>query len=387
MDYETDQIIDQISALACQIGAQLDFNIYHRGMPIALSGQVITNSLLRNLRVLDAAHIKFSKADVSAENGKPDVTTLVVEHLKGHSLELAMEAGVSQDLTEEVRSMATKKVAHLFESCRYLSTVDLDAAAELAADIVGMAINLNISAFKLEDLKDYDQYTYYHSVNCCVLATALFAEYSDNEQELLELGIGMLLHDIGKSKIELRILQKPSRLTEAEFAEIQRHTTYGYNLVKNNPKVSPLVKGIIQNHHEHVNGSGYMRALSESQLSIFEMIAGICDSFDAMTTSRPHRKRIEIHQAVSIMIRGSGIKYNTKLVNFFLRAIGRFPVGTFVVLNNSEIGIVQRLQSGGIALPLIKVIFDQHGSKLAEPHEIDLSTAEDIYIERAIDVA
>jgi HD-GYP domain-containing protein (c-di-GMP phosphodiesterase class II) len=204
---------------------------------------------------------------------------------------------------------------------------------------------------------------------------------------LLELGIGMLLHDIGKSKIDLKILNKPGRLTEDEFAIMSRHVVYGYNLVKNNNEVSPMAKGIILNHHERLNGSGYTRGLTEGQLSVYDMVAAICDVFDAVTTNRVYRVKMDVHRAVSILIRGAGSHFHTRIVNHFLKGIGRFPVGTFVLLSTGEIGVVSKVNSNAISLPVIRVIFDAGGAKLPEPGIVDLYTSSEVYIERPIDVS
>jgi HD-GYP domain-containing protein (c-di-GMP phosphodiesterase class II) len=384
---EVQYIQTQLVRLGEQIGLPLDFNIYYDGMPVAAVGHTLTEALVERLNRLDPRKIKFSREEAQIRLAEEEVEQLIETQLRGKAEQVALDAGVAEELSEEVRQMATRKVKEIFESCRYLTKLDLAATSDLAANLIRRASRLDTASFKLRDLRNYDEYTYFHSVNVTVLAVTLFRDYVKDENELLELGIGMLLHDIGKSKIDLKILNKPGRLTEDEFAIMSRHVVYGYNLVKNNTEVSPMAKGIILNHHERLNGSGYTRGLTEGQLSVFDMVAAICDVFDAVTTNRVYRVKMDVHRAVSILIRGAGSHFHTRIVNHFLKGIGRFPVGTFVLLSSGEIGVVSKVNSNAISLPVIRVIFDAGGAKLAEPGIVDLYTSSDVYIERPIDVS
>jgi HD-GYP domain-containing protein (c-di-GMP phosphodiesterase class II) len=384
---EAQYVQAQLIQLSDQLGLPLDFNIYYDGQPVAALGQVISEALVQRLAQLDPRKIRFSREEARVRLPEEAVEELLEQHVRGQAVELTLEAGVAEELSEEVRAVATRKVKEIFESCRYLTKLDLNAAAELAASLIRRAAQLDSSAFKLRDLRNYDEYTYFHSVNVTVLAVTLFHDYVRDEAELLDMGIGMLLHDIGKSKIDLKILNKPGRLTEEEFAVMSRHVVYGYNLVKNNSEVSPLAKGIILNHHERLNGSGYTRGLTEGQLSVFDMVASICDVFDAVTTNRVYRAKMDVHRAVSILIRGAGTHFHTRITNHFLRGIGRFPVGTFVMLSSGEIGVVAKVNSNAISLPVIKVIFNASGSRVSDGRTVDLYREGGVYIERPLDVA
>lgn len=387
MESEVQYVQHQIAKIADQVGLLLDFNIYHDGMPVAFRGHAITDSLILRLSQLDPQKLRFTREDLQIRLEGPELKEFIDRQLRGQAAELAADAGIEEDLSAEVRAMATRKVKEIFESCRYLTKLDLAAAADLAASLIRRASRLDGAAFKLRDLRSYDEYTYFHSVNTCVLGTMLFREYVKDEEELVELGIGLVLHDIGKSKIDLKILNKPARLSEDEFAIVSRHVVYGYNLVKNSTELSPLAKGIILNHHERLNGSGYTRGLTEGQLSVFDMVAAVCDVFDAVTTNKVYRAKMDVHRAVSILIRGAGMHFHPRIVNHFLRGIGRFPVGTFVLLSSGEIGIVAKINSEALSLPAIKVIFDAGGSKLGQPRVVDLYHNGELYIERPLDMS
>lgn len=384
---DSSEVFRQLDELAARVGEALDVNVYHNEVPIAQAGQVISQALVDKLLDLPPRNLRFSKADLSSKHGEDGVEQTILNEISADRETLLEEAGIADNLSMEVRQMATRKVKEIFEACRYLTKLDLSATAELAANLINRAQSLQITAFKMRDLRNHDEYTYFHSINTCVLATTLFQDYVRDEDELLELGIGMLLHDIGKSKIDLGILNKPGRLTEEEYSVMMRHVIYGYNLVKDTPDLSDMAKQVVLNHHERLNGTGYTRGLTESQLSVWDMVGSVCDVFDAVTTNRVYRPKMDIHRAVSILIRGAGPQFHTRIVNHFLKGIGRFPVGTFVRLSNGETGVVTRVHSDAIALPVIKILFSAEGMKYATPRVLDLYEDHDagIYIDRPLD--
>lgn len=386
MDSHSALVEEYMANLRERIGQRLDFSIYLDDQPVAAVGHLISEELVDMLTNIVPRRLRFSREELATEAQDTRVQELT-ESIKQNPIGLVLEAGIPEDLSQEARTMATQKVKEIFESCRYLTKLDLTTIADLAASLIDRVSSFDSVTFKLHDLHSHDEYTYYHSVNVCVLGTTLFRDYVANDEELVELGIGLLLHDIGKSKIDLKILNKPARLTEGEFAVVTRHALYGYNLVKTHDEVSPLAKDIVLNHHERSDGTGYTRGLRESQLSFFDMVAAVCDVFDAVTTNRVYRSKMDVHRAVSILIRGSGSHFNTRVVNHFLRGIGRFPVGTFVLLSSGETGVVSRINSNALSLPVIRVIFDENGSRLAPPVTVDLFQQRDIYITRPLDIS
>jgi HD-GYP domain-containing protein (c-di-GMP phosphodiesterase class II) len=375
---------DQLDVLSEQVGQPLPFYIYCDGMPVAQKGHIITENLLLKVAQMDRGRLRFSRDKIG--DADSDDLELIENEIKPNFTSLCEDAGVVEDLSEAARMLAMRKVKEVFEACRYLTKLDLDAIVGLATELIQRVVSLDSSAFKLHDLRHYDEYTYYHSVNVCVLGTTLFKEHIPNEQELLDFGIGLLLHDIGKSKVDLKILNKPAELTEEERYDMRRHVIYGYNLVKSNKSIATLSKNVILSHHERVDGRGYTRKLTEAELSFFDMAAAICDVFDAVTTNRVYRAKMDVHRAVSLLISGAGTQFNTRLVNRFLRGIGRFPVGTFVVLSSGETGIVSRINASALSLPVIKILFDSSGSRLGQPRTVDLYRERGVFIERPLDL-
>ncbi len=387
MTKRRDQSADPIDLLEAQTGQVLDFNIYVDGNPIAQKGATVTPTLIQVLKRVEPRAIRFSREDLSIRLGEEAFQQQLKERIERETPELIQEAGIEEDLRPEARTVATRKIKRIFHACRYLSGFDVTLAAELTTDLISKVQSFESSAFKIQALRAYDEYTYFHSVNVCVLGVTVFRDHVKDDAELHELGIGLLLHDIGKSMVDKSILNKNGQLTADEFLAVTRHVMDGYKLVKNNTDISPMAKSIILNHHERIDGSGYLRGLKQPELSKFDMIASICDVVDALTTEHVYRKKLNVHRALELLIRNAGTQFSPQLINAFLRGIGRFPVGTFVRLNNGEIGVVCRLNPDALARPMIKVLFNNDGDKLTTPRMLDLyADGSEIFVKEPLDL-
>jgi HD-GYP domain-containing protein (c-di-GMP phosphodiesterase class II) len=378
---------EQLEQLAEQVGQPLLFNIYLDNIPVATQGTIITKELVQRLRRVEERHLHFSREDLGRPETDEDIQELIMDQLAPARTEILEQAGVKEDISEEARRAAARKIKDIFEACRFKAEVDVTAATELASDLVDRTGSFVDTGFKLSDLHNLSEYHYYHAVNACVLGTTLFRDQMESQEELEQLGLGLLLFDIGKLRIPEEILNKPGRLTKKEVDIIKTHVTEGYDMVKDIDYLSDVTKNMVLNHHERINGSGYTRGLREADLSTFDMIANVCDAFDATTSNRVYRSRIDIHRAVSVLIRGAGVQFNTRIVNIFLRGIGRFPVGTFVLLSTGEVGVVSRLNTNALSLPVIRIIFDARQNRLDEPRTVDLYEQREVYIDRALDVS
>lgn len=382
------QVLDQVNALQGLVGQSLDFNVYLDGQAVVLSGQILEPRLYSRLAALDPNRLRFSKElslDSPSSPARDTPITEVEGALRRDAVELLNAAGINEALSEEVRQVATKKVREVFESCRYLTKIDLGAAEQVVANLVRRTGSLSDSAFKLDELRNIDEYTFMHSVNVCTLGITVFKDLLTSEAQLTQVGLGLLLHDIGMSKVDIRILGKPNELTPDEEVMMRKHVTLGYNLVKGSKDLSEEAKNMILNHHERLNGSGYLRGLREHDLSTSDMLCTICDVFDAVTTNRSYRSATDVHRAVTILIQGSLTQFQPRLVNHFLTQIGRFPVGTFVALSNGEVGVVSQISRVSKTRPVIKVLFDEYGDRLKEPRTLNLYEEHGIYIVRPID--
>lgn len=221
------------------------------------------------------------------------------------------------------------------------------------------------------DMKVFDDYTYYHSVNVAVLSIVLGVALKMDRNELCNLGFGALLHDIGKVFINREILNKKGKLTPAEFEEIKTHSLLGCNHVKKGYGVTASAYMGILDHHERYDGGGYPNNLKGQDISWFGRIISIADVYDALTSDRPYRKALLPSDAMEYIMASNNTQFDPKVVEVFVRKIAPYPIGTCVKLSNGLTGIVVENYESFSMRPRIRVFMDN--DRDVEPYEIDLT--------------
>jgi putative nucleotidyltransferase with HDIG domain len=229
-------------------------------------------------------------------------------------------------------------------------------------------------------IKDYDEYTYHHSVNVSILSIALGQRLGLNRKTLTDLGMVALFHDIGKMDIPYEVLNKPSNFTDEEWKIIRKHPVWGVKALLKLKKLDPLTtKSAIVSFEHHMNFdlSGYPRASKRFDLDFFSKIVCLADQYDAMTSSRVYsRIPMAPDKALSIMMERAGSQLDPLLFKFFINMVGVFPIGTVVMLNTKELGLVCESNQLFPARPRIMIIIDGKGSRV-KGHVVDLTEKND----------
>jgi len=232
--------------------------------------------------------------------------------------------------------------------------------------------------FGLTNIKNFDEYTLNHSVNVCILSIALGKKMGFDRNELVDLGLSALFHDFGKLEIPKDILLKPGKLDKKEREIIQHHPHYGAEMLIQMKEFSHLplqALNVAMEHHLREDDSGYPKYKNKKNINLFSKIVKITDFFDAITTKRPYRKKdFSRQQALNLMLELSGKEFNPLILKVFINMMGTYPVGTLVLLNTAEIGIVYENSSEAInfSRPRIKLLTDEKGNKL-DGKVVDLS--------------
>ncbi|GMR16396.1 MAG: HD-GYP domain-containing protein [Gammaproteobacteria bacterium] len=227
--------------------------------------------------------------------------------------------------------------------------------AELATNIVE---NLDASMW-LTQLKSRDEYTAIHSLNVCVLSITLGRSLGMKEDELNELGLGALLHDIGKMQVPLEILNKPGKLTDKEFEIMKSHPANGYKMLLKDETLSKEVLNIVRSHHERLKGQGYPDNLSEKNISYYTKIVSIVDVYDAITSDRVYHDGMTPYEALKCLYEWMPDTYDTELMQAFIRTIGIYPVGSVVELKTGHIGMVVKLSESHRLKPVVMLIMNR----------------------------
>lgn len=222
--------------------------------------------------------------------------------------------------------------------------VDVRKLKRLAQKAVRLVLEDESFFLGMASIKNYDEYTFNHSVNVAIYSLAIGRRLGFSRRTLTELGITALLHDIGKSKIPKTILNKPGSLDEMEWEVMKKHPVEGVEIVLNLKQLGAInpetVFGIFE-HHLKNNLSGYPKLFKKKEMSLFGQIIQITDAYDAITTPRIYKKTSSTpEQALAIMLRDRGTHFDPILLKIFIGLVGTYPIGSLVLLNTHEFGIV-----------------------------------------------
>lgn len=241
-------------------------------------------------------------------------------------------------------------------------------------------------------LREYDQYTYYHSINVGILSMYLTRKLGYNHMYVQDLGLAGLLHDIGKIKIPSAIVDKNGPLTLEEFQIMKKHPIHAFNLIKNEKSISSFVKKAILFHHERWNGSGYPLKLKGEAIGNFASIVAVADVYDALTTERPYKKALSLNEALTYLLKKSDEYFNPFVVNRFVNEMSKvnqipsfFPVGSFVLLNTGETAYITGKDDEYTLRPEILILKNFQGKPLRTPIQLDLKREPSKYIKKVID--
>jgi HD-GYP domain-containing protein (c-di-GMP phosphodiesterase class II) len=223
----------------------------------------------------------------------------------------------------------------------------------------------------LTSLKMYDEYTFAHSVNTSILAISLGTFLSFEKPQIAALGVAAMLHDIGKLRVPLEIINKPGKLTEDEWQEVKRHPINGAFLASGIPGVTKLAMVVAFEHHQH-GPSGYPQAAVRSEEHLFSHIVALADAYEALTAARVYYSvQMPPDQAIRILVEKRGKVFHPVLVKAFVNMIGIFPVGTVLKLSSGEVGLVLH-QTRDLLRPRVLLLTKFDGSERTSGAEISL---------------
>jgi len=262
-------------------------------------------------------------------------------------------------------AISEKTMESAFQALRVVtSAIEANKEAEVDAEVVKNAVENIIKDLlhstdilsNLSEMVGYDTYTYYHSINTTVIALFIGIKRGLEQDSLLELGMGVLMHDIGKTKISKELLNKKEALNQEDFEEIKKHTIYGYEVIKRNHDFSLHSAHVSLQHHEKWQGGGYPRGLKGKDIHEFGRIAAVADVYEALTSKRPYRDAMEPYLAYEYIVAQSGWQFDPEVVDAFVKSIAVYPTGIGVELSNGMRGNVIRQNPDLPNRPVVRVI-------------------------------
>jgi len=301
----------------------------------------------------------------------------------GKEVELEEEP-ISEDVGQRSREAYFKSIAVAREVLTRAQTgraINFKQAKRVVQNMIDVAMEEDYFLLALTSIKNHDEYTFNHSANVCVLSIGLGQKLGLSKLGLEALGMGALLHDVGKISIPREVLNKPGKLNDEEWDLMQRHPLLGVkSLLRTHAFSDLLLRAVLIafEHHQRLDMSGYPTVEEEREQNLLSKIVAIADCYDALTTPRIYRRvALKPPEAFRIMVEDSGKAFDPTLLQIFICSVGLYPIGSLVKLTSGELGLVYspNAQPRYVDRPLVKIIADPTGRLVM--NIIDLTDADE----------
>lgn len=294
-----------------------------------------------------------------------ELSDVNIERLKSNGY---LGAYIADAFSEDIEIQETVQEKNVMDGIDAVANADVGSIIDVASELVSDISALDRISVDLLDLRSFDDYTYHHSVNVAVYAAAVATRMGLFEEQIQEITVAALCHDLGKARIPTEIINKKDRLTDEEFAEIKNHPRYGFDMLYDNPRISSVVRQAVICHHENENGSGYPLGKTGDEIPLYAKIIHAVDVYDALTSRRPYKEPYAPVDALEYLTGGIDILFDRNVVDIMLKVIPAYPPGMDIGLSNGEKAVVIAHTSDG-RRPKIK-IYDT-------AKEVDLSSDPD----------
>lgn len=343
--------MERIKVLDLEPGMVVEKNIFDKfGKLLLAEGTMLKQQHIKKLELYGVAEVTIDKVDnASVETSNVQTTESDI---------------IYQEAFNAIKDILIK--------VRKSQSIDTGLIAEVVESIIDQ-ITQNAQTFiQMTSIREIDNYTYLHSIDVCIYSIIMGKSLGLDNKNLHRLGLGAMLHDIGKGRIPTEILFKPGPLTNEEFNIMKSHTTYGYEIITSISNLDTITADIALQHHEHWDGKGYPGHLKENNINIFARIVTICDIYDALTANRVYRGRILPHEAAEYIINNNGVIADPALTKYFVQNVAVYPVGSTVLLSTGEIGRVSEVHNSMPLRPVIDIFGHRDPQQNTTKHKLNL---------------
>lgn len=306
--------------------------------------------------------------------------------------ELTMDLEPEESIREETRKQAVSAIYTTMNAFREEKmskgrTIAPDMGRNFRA-IFGsimqdLATRPNILV-NLTSIHSKDAYLFQHAFNVAVMSGIMGLAKGFNRNQLEELGIGALLYDIGMTKMPMKLLEHTGPMSEEETELLRSHPKEGFDILRKYHDISIVSAHCALQHHERYNGSGYPRGLKRDEIHIYAQIVGLADTYDALVSPRPYRKRYTTSEAVEFLFAAGGTYFDLELIKLFCSHISVYPVATTLLLNSGQIVVVSKNNETAVHRPRVRVIREADGNPPKTPYELELKDELHLTIEKEL---
>ena len=285
----------------------------------------------------------------------------------------------SRSFAEEMRTASAvcqkgkAQMHRMFSEARLGRAIDAESFMPLVQEISDSVIRHPGAIVSLARLKTQDDYSYMHSVAVCALMVALGREMGFDEEQCRTAGTAGLLHDVGKALMPLEILNKPGKLTDAEFDIMRSHPVRGHELLQEARGTVPEAMDVCLHHHERFDGGGYPHKLPSDKLNQLVRMGAICDVYDAITSDRPYKKGWDPADSIGQMASWKG-QFDPAIFGTFVKSVGIYPTGSLVRLHSNRLAVVIEQNPAALTMPVVRVFFSLKSGMPVSLQRLDLSS-------------
>jgi putative nucleotidyltransferase with HDIG domain len=307
-----------------------------------------------------------------SEGEQPEFPPL--KHVRVGRVKISQRVETSGDMASFKRlyNEAVFSAQSVWESADSEQQPDMNVARSMI-DGLAQAVSENRTALlALTTLKDYDNYTFTHMVNVSILTMGQARALGIDGPLLREFGMAALMHDIGKVRTPLEVLNKPDKLTDEEFTIMKKHVVDGAEILRATPDIPTLAPVMAFEHHLRIDGTGYPAGVKRPSLNLGTMLCSIADVYDAMRSQRKYQQAFPSERILEVLKRNDGTQFDQNLVRRFTQLIGIYPVGNLVRLNTGEKAVVVKIYAPDPHRPQVRVVIDRNGTHVNQPYDVNL---------------
>ncbi len=328
-------------------GMKIDQSVVDRlGRNLVARGSILDEYVIESLLKLGVMNVYIQDGEIDPEEEK----IVISDEAKKNIEKLHTEDRSKVKLSNSVRERVAHGIQYIYGNAE--SENLSQTTANITNDLLDAIDSNNAIAIDINELKTSDEYTFKHSVDVATIAMILAKRQGLPRQDIYQIGVAGLLHDVGKTRVPLEILNKPGRLDEKEFEVMKQHSVYGYRMVKDKPNFNEAISLAVLQHHEKINGLGYPMGVNEKQITPYAKILSVADIYDALVTERPYKQAFSQRDAVE-MIMSMTNELDMGAMKSFLESMILYPVGSVVDLSNGEKAKVVRNSPHYILRPTV----------------------------------
>jgi putative nucleotidyltransferase with HDIG domain len=310
---------------------------------------------------------------VESSSGSSAFPTLPHLRVGRVSVEQRVEGSLTDMATiRQLYTDAVSAAGSVWDAAQSEGKPDVTVARTMIDGLAQAVAQNRTALLALTTLKNYDNYTFTHMVNVSILTMGQARGLGIDGALLREFGLAALMHDIGKVRTPLEILNKPEKLTDDEFAIMKRHVVDGAEILRKTPDVPTLAPVIAFEHHLRKDGSGYPDGVKRAALNVGTMLCSIADVYDAMRSQRAYQQAFPTDRILQVLKRNDGVQFDQNLVRRFSQLVGIYPAGNLVRLNTGEIAVVRKVYAPDPHRPQVRIVVGRDGNRLDIPDDVNL---------------